>query len=546
MSRLRNQNWYNLQETRRYPLVDTADGVVADGRLPTDILVDCHLRWQMDVCQFAYIGGVTVTDKLVSLVIMGVDDPANPSVRIPLAAVSLLQPVGRYAYHAVTPLSPDVGGFVVFGDTTEPVAVKFSDPQQTLLLSRCARPYRALPVPTLRKQNRVDGLAGLVNLLPGTDMISAVETIQVYAQDRTALVFRLAKPTAVRNTLAEYIGPCQKRPESRNCDKEGVETINGVQPDCNGDIQILFRNLDVGNYCDSEAAGQTLDQALGIDDVCTTTQLYKQIERFAGTDSCDSESEPVSASSVSLSLSSSPSESYASGSSDSSDSDGGNGDGWSQLTLPYTTRFDAASSPLTVKRGIFELLQGTESPDEPQLGSDPDVSQSLYAHDRSQTNIAVLAAHGLGDAVDKHVETHVSIPAVANQQANAGLLLNYRVVNPQTGPHLEYFVVQLNRTIGQFRILRFSGSSFISESHVLLSSPVVPGHWYSIAVDIVQFSANQVAVSALVAGVTDPGWPGVTMSVALNSYLPADGQFGLFTDRSDAMFSFLQLEAASG
>jgi len=53
---IRNQNWYNLQSTRRYPLDDISTGVDDAGAfIREDIIVDCHIRFPNTLGEYLYI-----------------------------------------------------------------------------------------------------------------------------------------------------------------------------------------------------------------------------------------------------------------------------------------------------------------------------------------------------------------------------------------------------------------------------------------------------------------------------------------------------------
>jgi len=311
-----NNNWLNAQALRRYPLDDNATGIGDDGvtNIKDDIILDMHLRWPELAGQFAFLGGLTVTDNLVTAVILAADNQYEADNFTPLAAITLQQPVDRYRFYDLEPLYPGVGGFIAFGDLGENCNIRMSTPVQGLLAPRIAKPYAALPVPSIRKNGRVDGLTGVVEIRGGTDIEVVKESVLVDGEERDALVVRLTTSTdATTNTLQTYIGPCGERPESRNCNLDGIETINGVGPDCDGNILITFEDLTAGPFsCGSEVAGVTLDQSLGLDEACPAPL----VEQFVGSDACNPEDpvEPGESSQSSVSQSSQSSASVPSSS----------------------------------------------------------------------------------------------------------------------------------------------------------------------------------------------------------------------------------------
>ncbi len=292
---LRHHNWLNSQASRRYPLDDNGTATGDDGTpLNDDIILDLYLCWPSTAGQYAFIGGITVTATIVTVVILAADSPTAATDFTPLAAVTIRQPANEYSYYSFEPLYPGAGGFIAFGDVTETFSIRFSSPQQSLLTPKTCRPYTELPIPSMRKAGRVDGLTGLVKLVAGTDIEIVTKQVTIEDDVVDAVVIRLIDATADRNPLAEYIGPCGKRPESQNCDRTGIQTINGVTPDCDGNLEIEFRNLTAANYaiCGATTAGIAIDQELGLSDVCPS----RTPNRFQGDDYCN----PSSESSVAL------------------------------------------------------------------------------------------------------------------------------------------------------------------------------------------------------------------------------------------------------
>lgn len=300
-------NWYNLNAGRRYPLSDMATGTDDKGlRLHDDILVDCHLRFPITAGRHAFVGGVTVTNTLVTVVFLGSMTASSTRGRfVPLGAVTVVKPGNSDVHYPIQPLYPGVGGFVAFGDISEVFAARFSTPQQSLLAPRCARSYNPLPVTELRKRGVGTGLTGLVTVIGEDDIEVVKETIVVTHptlhtyETVDALVIRLRQEVGGVNVLEKYIGPCGNRPESGNCEKKGIELINDARPDCNGNINFDFRSMTVGLM--SECGGLTLDTSIGMDTIC---QDFAP-DRFRGRDSCrfiSSSSSSSSSSSAQLPL----------------------------------------------------------------------------------------------------------------------------------------------------------------------------------------------------------------------------------------------------
>jgi len=532
---VRNPNWYSLQSTRRYPLDDNATGTGDGGeRLPDDILVDCRLYFPAPAGRYAFVSGVSVTSRLVSLVFQAADDIDSPATFVPLAAISVPQPAPRDVHIPVAALSPGVGGFVVLGDINEPFSGRFATPRQSLLLPRCARSYNPFPIPTLRKRSHASGLSGLVRLLGEGELEIAGQDLVIDDTARRAIVLRLIQATTGRNVLSTFSGPCGGRPESRTCDKEGIETINGVAPDCAGNIDIEFVGLTAGPY--ESCGGVTLDFQTGMADVCAgrAEHLSRTAGRFQGRDKCAEElaEESESASSISASSLSSASLSAASLSSEF----------FECPEFPYCDGFDDGSAEFfTVENGGFFIETRTEeSPDEPcglsSAGSP--IHRVFTASDTSQRNVAIFNWCE-ESSLDRMVTTDIQL--AAGTRRNGGPILNYRIVEPLTNPHIEYHQGLLNQNNGRLQLLRFTGTGFALVHELTLSQPAVIGDWYRLKMKAVTFGSS-VAITLQVLGITNPAWPAAQFTVVDGNYLPATGAPGLGSDRALARFSFFAVD----
>ena len=90
---IRNQNWYNLNESRDYPLADTASAISDDNdRLPQNIIADMRVRWPDWAGKYAFIGSVAVTEGAVTVTVLVSTDLTNTTsgyVPIGVASVAL-------------------------------------------------------------------------------------------------------------------------------------------------------------------------------------------------------------------------------------------------------------------------------------------------------------------------------------------------------------------------------------------------------------------------------------------------------------------------
>lgn len=273
---VRNQNWYALNGTRRWPIDDGATGEDdAGASLRNDVLVDAAVRVPADLCALVAVSSVTVTKSLVTVTLVGVAAhpvaPAGSSSAaapefVPLGVVSVPKPVVPGRPYPVRPLAAGVGGWLVFGDGLgKSVRHRFSTPEQAVLAPRACRAYRRPPVTSIGKQFAALALAGVVRVLGGTDVEVVAAEREIEGVERDVIVVRLRSNTP-RNLFDQYRGPCGGRPESRTCNRDGVEFINTVGPDCDGDIRVEFVSPLRTSYY---AGGVALDYPYGLIDACT-------------------------------------------------------------------------------------------------------------------------------------------------------------------------------------------------------------------------------------------------------------------------------------
>lgn len=487
-------NWYNAQATRRYPLDDTATGTGDDGaRIRDDVIVDLHLRWPREAGQYAFLAGLTVTPRIVTAVIVAADSPTTASNPIALAAVTLPQPVTRYRHYSLEALYPGTGGFIAFDDVTEACALRFGTPIQGLISPKSARPYNKLPIPSMRKFGRVDGLTGLVRLLGETDIEVVSEQVTYAGELYDAIVVRLVAPTLASNVLVEYSGPCSGRPESRSCVKNGVETINGIAPDCTGNIVIDFRGFTEGPYagCGSLAAGVTLDQSVGLTDVCDLNQTPG---RFTGVDDCGP-SESASVSSLSSSISESQPElpSQSSLSSEPVICD----------ELPFSENFP----------GSFHTSWIQPTGDFVFLAPGPGIRLSEPA----QRQVLIWQDCGGASPLDKRVTCQVQLTNTV-AVINGGLVLNYKPPSI-SNPFVTYFTLFLNRNNNRVVLARFNGEEFVTEQAVEPPLPFSLDEIYSLQVDMLDFAPGQVAFDCQVTNPLNPLWIPVTFTLLTSRFV---------------------------
>lgn len=509
---IRNANWYNLQSTRNYPLADDATCTADDGgRLPGFVLADCHLRWPGNLGRYAFLSGLTISPTLVTAILMAADDPDGAADFVPLAALTVLKPVDENRPYDLKPMAPGVGGYLVFGSVGDSCALRFSTPRQGLLASKCARPYVPLPVPTMRKLANPVGLQGLVSIIHGADLEIVREPTAIQGHGtKNALVIRLVQAIANRNVLQVYTGPCDKRPESHNCASEGVETINGVGPDCDGNLNIQIVGVSHGilDHCGSWDSGLVIEGRTGIDQVCAThgTPGY-----FQGSDYCHPSSQASEGTVYDVSLGSEP------------------GVPWDPPEPIGSSEYIPTLWPVDVNFADndddgFEIAWGN-------FVFEDDKYASI---DVSRRNVAVWNGILPGGSLDKYCKVQVTI-AGDGAQRNGGLVANYHIVNPIRDPHAEYFLITIDQLLGAAVLYRFNGLSLIQEYKTSLGT-IQSGDVYTIEVESLRQDAAHVVLDVHISG------PHSThFALTTTHWGEEDGTYGIGSDRSHALFTSFEL-----
>jgi len=313
--------WLTENENRNYPLHDYASKQPVDGGrlMPDGMLVDANILVPATAGRYVYVSSMAVTPGIVSLTLLATDiDPfgetpssssssSSSSEIVPLAVLSVQRPVTIYKNYAVQALYPGVAGWVAFGSDVEEYdnySARFTDPAASLLVARAARGYRDYPVQTLGKLDRLAELTGLIQLVASGDVVINDGVRTINGLKREVITIGLDLSLTPEDILRKYAGTCGERPEDGTCERGKAFTfINGVGPDCNGNVDIVFEGLDV---IQTEVEhGQVVDLPVGLDDVCPTFDP----ERYDPHDLCESSSSPSSSSSSSPSSSSSSSSS---------------------------------------------------------------------------------------------------------------------------------------------------------------------------------------------------------------------------------------------
>lgn len=288
-----NLNWYNLQSLRRYPLADSCTGETDDGKsLPNDIIVDCKIQFPNDelptIIKIPFLEAVTVSPTIVTVVI-GVEEydrETSQRKKYSVAAAAVVKPAEAGVHYAITPLIDGVAGWIVFGDGIETLfSGRFSSPAQTKLQERCVRGYTKLPINGVKIAGSETALTGVIRLNVDEPLKATVKKISVdHGGEPTAynaIFIGLDEQllTDEYNPFSFFLHKCAGRPESGTCPKPGIQTINGLGPDCYGNLDIVFETLNSLTF----PGGLAITTDYGIADAC---QEGKKLPKFYSDKCC--------------------------------------------------------------------------------------------------------------------------------------------------------------------------------------------------------------------------------------------------------------------
>jgi len=296
--------WLNANEQRNYPLHDLTDRAASDGRvLPNDILVDAHIWLPKSAGSKVFVSSVSVSPALITLTFAAAPfDPfCSSSVPVvsfvPLAVLRVSRPHLSFRNYQLEAIYPGVGGWVALGacdDLAGSYSMTFDGPDNTVLLDRTAHAFNDIPVmsvgklgvlPKLTGTVRLQGVAGQIKTFATTKMIDGVL--------RRVAAIGLDKTNPLTDNLATFAGDCGHRPQASNCKLTPITEINGIKPDCDGNINIKFLgDIVVGAM---QPGGVILDHPIGLSQVCATKAGFNPLPGEDHGDFCE-QPEPSSSS----------------------------------------------------------------------------------------------------------------------------------------------------------------------------------------------------------------------------------------------------------
>lgn len=543
---IRNQNWYDLQASRRYPLDERSTGLDDSGQfIHDDILVDCHIRFPATLGQYLFVQGITVSPNIVT-VVFGVATDLNDTAPVSAAAVSLPRNAPQNVNHAVVPLADGVAGWIVFGPGLDEEFVgRYSTPLQTLVAQRCARPYRPLPISSLGKLNVATSLTGIVTLSAQNPVTAtfipktAANALTVASTPVDSILFQLEGETQDFNPLKDFLGACGQRPESGTCPRPPIATINGISPDCNGNINLVFAGVDAALF--ENCGGVAVTSDTGLADACAAGDERRRPSRQ---DECTPGSESVD----DIIWSDLPTELFVEEpdvvSSESVDEDAVLAE---CAVMPLCRDFNAGTAPdFAVREGlfVFESVSAPEICSPPgSLAATPEnelTSHYVYAAANIVGRNMALFKNCASDwSLNKRITAELQITA-GGLQRNGGVLFNYIRGNSSLGAPTRYLVATLDANAAKLRLLRFNGSNFVTEYSAPFS--VVVGAWYRVSATPVAVQSEGAVLVTVTAEAVDESVSPVSFSLLISQYGDLTGLAGLFSAASYTRFNKFTIE----
>ena len=541
---IRNQNWYNLQSTRRYPLDDKTTGDDDSGNpIRDDIVVDCHIRYPSSLGQYLFIQGLNVTHSLVGVVIgaaQTLEDTNCPTV----AVVTVQKPVNKNVNYSVTPLVAGLSGWITFGSGVDVDFVgRYSTPLQTFIGQRNARPYMPLPVPSLGKDGVAEYLQGIIEIVAESPVIATYHeayTLPKYdpETDTTnsfpvqAIVFSTEAPTAQFNPQKFFLAPCNERPESGTCKTPPIEKINGVEPNCEtGNIDIIFN---------TPLQGVPFEQCGGLD-ILTDRGLTASCARVPDSEKKRKDDCPCD------------------------NDDGVSEYCWPELPdpddpnaceeftgsicapLPVCVSFNncvECDSNETITTTEFDTVAGSFSHATilappiccPNTGTGLSNHGVWLSTNNASINIALYQSCAGDWAYGKVVSAEVR-PRPGGLQQNGGVILNYVRVTEDGRCRTKYFAVLLDSGAAELQLYRFDGSLLIKENAIPVASVV--GNWYRVSA-YATGSGGTATITANLHNITT-NTAVATLTTSVTNYEVINGRSGVIANSSSTYFNKFEI-----
>lgn len=259
-----SENWYAENAVRAYPIDDLATNRDDAGNvIPYGIVVDCRVMLPYALAPEVWISGISVTDKLVAVVL--VQNKDNPQA---IATLTLPQPLTPFRTYWMKPLVAGVNAAIAFSDQAIRYVGRCTNYSQSRLLANCLIRYRPADVSSIKKSGIATALTGSVRLEGSGTLMTQAANLLIDNTLKPAIIFKLANDIDKVAAMRDFAGPCAKRPDSNTCDRAPVETIGGVIPDCEGSIGLEVRGAELELLDANDTVAAALYHPTGLTTLC--------------------------------------------------------------------------------------------------------------------------------------------------------------------------------------------------------------------------------------------------------------------------------------
>jgi hypothetical protein len=220
--------YYDSNELRAFPLVGNDDGAIAQ-----DLIVDTIIQAPASYGDQLTLISMSVTDLVVSCVLAIDGQPA--------AYLTTLQSaLTTHAPIAVTPILFGVTGFMAFGEGVRRQRLRVDGSYE--FLPEALLSYQdSLATATMRVGPH--SLIGLVRLEAGTGLEIVPETLRIKREDDEIVTVTAGVVRAIDAAIAVDPIPGCLRPAEGDPKVRPITSINGVVPDCDGNLDLEIVNV---------------------------------------------------------------------------------------------------------------------------------------------------------------------------------------------------------------------------------------------------------------------------------------------------------------
>ncbi len=519
---LRNRHWYVENSSRQYPIDERATGRDdADVWAPSNIIVDLQLRFPRSAGDFAFLGSITVTERLVAITIQAASSIDGTPTFVPLAVYTGQLPLETGIHYALEAQYPGAGGWIVFGDGLDQTyRGRFSTPRQSLLARRAARAYSSPPVTSLGKLHNAVELTGLVQLRALDPLELVKEERDIDGVLRDVAVLRLVQPTGAENVFSQFAGPCHGRPESDSCgDPAPIEQIGNVQPDCDGKITIQFGGCaEIAALADG--CGVVVDCALALDEACTAEARLPDDDGNLPNQYTDHCNEPVAGD-------------------DEDDEDETPVEELTTCPSPYEETFlDGIAQELEVSRGEFVFVDESVAPDSSDSSEAPPAPEYVYATEGP--NSAAIRNYSLRTCLNELSTLHI-ITRFKIMGGPSGAKHNAAIVLYSRAEFDEVLLLEFDYDLLSFRYGMNAPRGWVELSAVV--APIAAlGEVIEMEATVTPYGPDNFKVTGTLTNM-DRAQPVITLgpTPALLLPTPSEARVGLHANRSYTRFSYFKV-----